>query len=31
MSMSLAVPEQQLERLFNNVARPGRAPSSTPR
>ena len=31
MSISLAVPEQQLERLFNNVARPGRAPNSTPR
>jgi len=31
MSLSLAVPEQQLERLFNNVARPGRVPNSTPR
>jgi hypothetical protein len=32
MSMSLAIPEEQLERLFNNVARPGRtAPDSTPR
>ena len=32
MSMSLAIPEEQLERLFNNVARPGRtAPDPTPR
>ena len=29
MSMSLAIPEQQLERLFNNVARPGRAPANS--
>jgi hypothetical protein len=32
MSLSLAIPEEQLERLFNNVARPGRpAPGATPR
>lgn len=33
MSMSLAIPEEQLERLFNNVARPGGSstPNSTPR
>jgi len=32
MSMSLAIPEELLERLFNTVARPGRTvPDSTPR
>jgi hypothetical protein len=32
MSMSLAIPEQQIERLINNTARPGRpAPNGTPR